>query len=145
MPPMMGGEVHHLSGCPVKTLKAVPYWGSMTSSPIISPPTLNEVPIGGHLSATAKTFPLPVFPSTTSMPSRHTHNSTPPSDSFAFTPVGYHTKDGRIVWVVYFRAVLDRMEGLAIAAVISKALQATKAAAPMIDEPAGGLSAPKAS
>merc|ERR1711897_124180 len=104
IPPMIGGEVHQRSGSPVKTLKAVPYWGSMTSSPTISPPTLNDVPIGGHLSATAKTFPPPVLPSTTSMPSRQTHNKTPPSSSVCFTPVGYHTKEGRMVWVVYLRA-----------------------------------------
>merc|ERR1719336_2212429 len=132
MPPTIGGEVHHLSGCPVKTLNAVPYWGSMTSSPTISPPTLKEVPIGGHLSATAKTFPEPVLPSTTSMPSRQTHSNLPPSSSFCFTPVGYHTKEGRMVWVVYLRAVLDLKAGLptAAAAAASRAPQANEAAAP---------------
>merc|ERR1719210_24184 len=137
MPPMMGGEVHHLSGCPVKTLKAVPYWGSMISSPATSPPTLNEVPIGGHLSATAKTFPEPVLPSTTSIPSRQTHSNLPPSSSFCFTPVGYHTKEGRMVWVVYIRAVLDRRAWLptVAAAVTSRALQATNAAAPTSGPP----------
>jgi len=52
-----------------------------------------------------------------------------------------------MVWVVYFRAVLDRMAVLAAvatAAVASRALQATKVAAPTFGEAADGPASPPA-
>merc|ERR1719277_1757652 len=144
-PPRIGGGGDQASGYPVKTLNAEPYCESTIRSPSTSPPTHNEEPIGGHLSATAKSWPEPLFPITTSTPAKQTTSSLPLSRSEDLKPAFSQEKDGRIVCVVYLMVVFPAVR-LLLTAAAAPATTAVAATAPRTppNEPLGGTVDPAA-
>merc|ERR1712039_113741 len=99
--PMTGGEGHHWpSGRPLKTLKRLPYCGSRMHWPCTSAPALKEMPVGGALSPTAKSFPSEVLPTHTSQPAKQVTRKSPRFNSFFLKPVFSQVSAGKMDCVV---------------------------------------------
>merc|ERR1719436_742265 len=120
------------SGMPLKTSNALPYCVSTILLPSTSAPALKEMPVGGALSPTAKSFPSEVLPMHTSHPAKQVTWKSPGPRSLEFKPVFTQVKEGKIDCVVYRRAVpRARAREVKAAAAAVEAATATATARPV--------------